>query len=184
MKLGFAAEDVFAEKALGIGVCYCLLHDLDEVAIFAAQIDEAHLRADSEAGDDGAFDDRVGVVQEDEVVFAGAGLGLVSVDQNIFGFGGLLWDERPFQAGGEACAAAAAEAGGFHLVDDPVGAFGEGFFGGLVAAQLDVAIDVGRSHAEALGDDLDFVGMGYEPRHLWTLPLLCSWPILRLPCRW
>ncbi len=115
------AEDVFAEEALRVGIGDGLLDDLEEVAILAAQIDEAHLRADGEAGDHGAFDDGVRVVQEDDVVFAGAGLGLVAVDQDVLGLLGLLGDEGPLHAGGEACAAASAQAGGLHGVDDPGG---------------------------------------------------------------
>ncbi len=113
------AEDVLAEEALGVGVGDGLLHDLEQVAILAAQIDEADLRADGEAGDHGAFDDRVRVVQEDDVILAGAGLGLVAVDQDVLGLVGLLGHEGPLHAGGEAGAAATAQAGGLHGVDDP-----------------------------------------------------------------
>ena len=38
------AEDVLAEEALRVGVGDGLLHDLEQVAVLAAQIDEAHLR--------------------------------------------------------------------------------------------------------------------------------------------
>ncbi len=84
------AEDVLAEEALGVGVGDGALDDVEEVAILAAQIDEAHLRADGEAGDHGAFDDGVRVFEEDDVVLAGAGLGLVAVDQDVLGLGARL----------------------------------------------------------------------------------------------
>ena len=141
-----AAEDVFAEEALGVGVGYGLLHDLEEVAVFAAQIDEAELGADGEAGDHGAFDDGVGVFEEDDVVFAGAGFGFVAVDQDVLGFFGVLGDEGPLHARGESGSAATAHAGGLHGVDDPGGhllrAFGDGLLNGLVAVELDVFVDV------------------------------------------
>ena len=54
---------------------------------------------------------------------------------------------------------------GLHLVDDPVGPLREAFLDGLVAAEFDIAVDLLRAHAEAAGDDLDFIGMGDEPRH-------------------
>ena len=165
LEFGFGAEDVLAQEALGVGIGDGLLHDLEQVAVLAAQIDEADLGADGEAGDDGAFDDRVRIVQEDEVIFAGARLALVAVDQDVLGLGGLLGNEGPLHAGGKARAAAAAQAAGLHLVDDPVGTLGKTFLRRLVAAELDVAVDVGGSHAEAAGDDLDFIGMGDEPRH-------------------
>ncbi len=186
LKLRLAAEDILAQEAFCMGICDGLLPtDLKQVAVLAAQVDEAHLGADSEAGDDGAFNDRVRVVQEDQVILAGAGLGLVAVDQDVFGLGRLLGDERPFQAGWKARAAASAQAAFLHLVDDPLRALGEGFaWCGLIAAEFDVAVDHGRAHAEAAGDDLYFVGMGDEPRHGHRLLLLCSWPALRLPYRW
>ena len=72
LKLGLRAKDIGAEIAFGVGVGYCLLDDLDEVAILTAKIDKACLSTDRQAGDDGAFDDRVRIMQEDEVIFAGA----------------------------------------------------------------------------------------------------------------
>ncbi len=144
LEFSFGAEDVLAEKAAIVGVGDGALHDLEEIAVLAAQINEAHLRADGEAGDDGAFDDGVGIVQEDEVILAGAGLALVAVDEDVLGLGGLLGNEGPLHARGEARAAAAAQAAGFHLIDDPLGALREAFLDRLIAAELDVAIDVRR----------------------------------------
>ncbi len=126
--------------------------------------------ADGEAGDDGAFNDRVRIVKEDEVILAGAGLALVAVDEDVFWLGRLLGNEGPLHASGEACAAAAPQAGGLHLFDDPFGALREALLRGLVAAELEVAIDLGRALTEAAGDDLDFIGMGDEPRHLFASP--------------
>ena len=39
------------------------------------------------------------------------------------------------------------------------------FCSGLVAVQLEIAVEVGRAHAKALGDDLYFIGMGNEISH-------------------
>ena len=85
--------------------------------------------------------------------------------RTYLGFGDLLGHEGPLHAGGKARAAAAAQVRGLHLVDDPVGALREALLRGLVAAELDVLVDVGRALAEALRDDLHFIGMGDEPRH-------------------
>jgi len=99
------------------------------------------------------------VFEEDDVVFAGAWLGFVAVDEDVLGFLGDFGDEGPLHAGGEAGAAATAQAGGFHGVDDPLGAFGNGLLGGLVAVELDVLVDVRGAHTKALGEDLHFIGM-------------------------
>ena len=90
--------------------------------------------------------------------------------RTYFGFADCFGHERPLEAGGEACAAAAAQVRGFHLVDDAFGAQREGLARGLVAAQLDVAVDVRRALAEAVGDDGDAVGMGGERRHYFSRP--------------
>ena len=161
-----SAEDVFAEEASGVSVGYGFFDDLEEVAVLAAQIDEAELGADGEAGDHGAFDDGVWVFEEDDVVFAGARLGLVAVDQDVFGLLGLFGYEGPLHAGGESGSAASAQAAGFHGVDDPLGAFGDGLLDGFVAIELEVLVDVGCAHAEAARDYFDFIRMRDEGRHL------------------
>ncbi len=165
LKFCFGAEDVFAEKALRIGVGNGLLHDLEQVAILAAQIDEAHLRTDGQAGDDGSFDNGVGIVQKDQVILAGARLALVAIHQNVLRLGRLLGHERPLHPRRKACAAATAQIRGLHLVDDPVGPLRETFPCGFVAAELDVLIDIRRALAEALRDNLHFIGMRNQPRH-------------------
>ncbi len=55
----------------------------------------------------------VRIVQEDQVVLAGAGLALVAVDEDVLGLGRLLGNEGPLHAGREARAAAAAQAEAF-----------------------------------------------------------------------
>ena len=102
---------------------------------------------------------------EDQAVFAGAGFAFVSVAEYVFRFRGLLGDERPLHAGGEAGAAAAAKAGVLDLVDDGVRLHGERLLHGFVAVEFEVAVEVGRSLAEAPGDDLYLVGMGDQVSH-------------------
>ncbi len=167
----FLAEDVLAEDALCVGSGDGLLDDFEQVAVFATQVDEAHLGADGESGDHGALDDGVRVFKEDDVVFAGAGLGLVAVDQDVLGLFALLGDEGPLEAGGEAGAAAAAEAGGFHGVDDPLGAFVHGLLDGLVAVELHVLVDRSGALAEAALEDDDLVGAGDVGGHFTDRPL-------------
>ena len=51
------------------------------------------------------------------------------------------------------------------LIDDRVRLHGERLLHGLVAVEFEVAIDVGRTLAEAPGDDFYLVGMGYQISH-------------------
>ena len=76
-----------------VGVGDGLFDDLQQVAVLAAEIDEAQLGADGEPGDHGAFDDGMRVFEEDDMVLAGAGLGLVAVDEDVLGLFGDLGDE-------------------------------------------------------------------------------------------
>jgi hypothetical protein len=62
--------------------------------------------------------------------------------------------------GGKSRAAAAAQVRRLHLVDDGVGLHGERLLQGLVAVELQIAVEVGRAQAKALGDDLYLIGMG------------------------
>ena len=166
------AEDVLAEEAFFVGFGDGALDDLEQVAVLAAQVDEAQLRPDGEAGDHGALDDRVRVLEEDDVVLAGAGLGFVAVDEHVLGLFRLLGHEAPLHAGGEAGAAAAAQPGGFHDVDDPAGhgfgALGERHLHGLVAVELEVLVDAGSALAPAALEDDRFVGMGHHGGHYFT----------------
>ncbi len=50
---------------------------------FAAHIDVAGMRAHREAGDQAAFDQQMRIVPHDLAVLAGAGLGLVGIDDEI-----------------------------------------------------------------------------------------------------
>ena len=86
---------------------------------------------------------------EDEAVLAGGRLAFVSVDEDVFGFVGLLGDEGPLHAGGEARAAASTQVRGLHLGDDGVRGHFEGLARSRVAVELDVFVDVGRALAEA-----------------------------------
>ena len=105
----------------------------------AAHVDRAEVRADRVAGDDAALDQRVRVGHHRRDVLAGARLALVGVDHEVLGLGagpgGPLRDEAPLHAGGEARAAAAAQAGVLDQLDQLVGMGRERVREGLVAAR-------------------------------------------------
>ena len=65
---------------------------------FAAHIDVAGVRPHGETGDQAAFDQEMRIVPHDLAVLAGAGLGLVGIDDEVMGtLADLLRHERPFQ---------------------------------------------------------------------------------------
>ena len=120
---GKAVDVVLADELRRIGLLDRRLEVLALADEFAADVDVADIGAHGEAGDQAALDQQMRVVPHDLAVLAGAGLGLVGVDHEVMRPAvGLLGHERPFQPGRKAGAAAPAQAGGLHLVDDPVAA--------------------------------------------------------------
>ena len=96
--LAAAAEDGFQVRA--------------EVGVLRAQVDDALAGADHQGPDGHALEHQVGELGEDDAVFEGAGLAFVGVADDVLAVAGALGGQFPFQAGGEAGAAAAAEARG------------------------------------------------------------------------
>ena len=87
------------------------------------------------AGDQASFDEQMRIVPHDLAILAGARLGLVGVDDEIARAAvGLLGHERPFHAGRESGAAAAALAGRLHFVDDGVAALVQDRLGAVPGA--------------------------------------------------
>src|SRR5690606_33150118 len=105
----------------------------------APHVDEGVVGPDRVRGDDDALDQRVRVGHHERDVLAGARLRLVGVDNQIMWLGSAVcfWalrDEPPLHAGGEARAAAAAQAGVLDGLDDRVGVHAQRLLGRLVRA--------------------------------------------------
>ena len=93
---------------------------LDGQRVLVADVDDALGGAGGEGADEHALDDAVRVALEDAAVHVGAGVALVGVaDQELAAAVGLVGQQLPLQAGGEAGAAAAAQPRGLDLLDDP-----------------------------------------------------------------
>src|SRR5262249_42210642 len=130
------AVDVVLADELGlIGLVDRSLQPLALPDELAADIDVSRMRTHREARDHAALDQEMRVVPHDLAVLAGAGLRLVGIDHEIvWAAVGLLGHERPFESGREARAAAAAQAGRLHLVDDPVATLLQDGLGAIPAA--------------------------------------------------
>lgn len=147
--LGAVQKAFAAEDALGVGVLDGFFGDVGLVVVFAADEDEGGLEAAGVAGDGDAFELEVGVEVEEESVLEGAGFGFIGVDGEValagvarFAVGGGcdFGEEGPLEAGGEACAAAAAELGLFDFFDDGLRGHRQGFAEGGVTAGFDVLV--------------------------------------------
>ncbi len=117
-----AACRVLAEQAGVVAFLDGAPQDLGLADELAADVDVGRPRAHGEAGNQRAFQQLMRIVADDLAVLAGAGLGLVRVDDQEIGLTGLrlLGHEAPLHAGREAGAAAPAQSGGLDRVDDRV----------------------------------------------------------------
>src|SRR5580693_5053713 len=92
-----AAKNVFPNEPASVRAINGLLHDLEKIAVFSADIDITGMRADGEACNDYTFNYGVGVMFENQAVFAGSGLALITITKNVFWPGRLLGNKRPFE---------------------------------------------------------------------------------------
>src|ERR1700719_1146625 len=112
------------------------------------------------------------IMPHDLAVLAGAGLGLVGIDHEIArpAVGGFLRHERPFQAGRETRPAAAAQARGLHLVDDPVAALVDDRLGAVPCAAAARALEAPVMEAVEVLEDAVLV-----IEHDVKLPKISGW---------
>ena len=87
--------------------------------VLATQVDERQVGADRIAGDSDAFDQLVRQLLHDVAIFEGARLALIGIADQVVR-PDVLGDEAPLDAGGEAGAAAPAQARALDHVDDLV----------------------------------------------------------------
>ena len=132
-----AVDVVLAEQFGVVGLIDRRLQPLPLANELAAHVDVAGAAIHRAAGDQAALDQKMRIVPHDLAVLAGAGLGLVGVDDEVMRpVADRLGHERPFQSGRKTGAAAATQPGGLHLVDDGVAPFVEDRLGAVPGAAL------------------------------------------------
>ncbi len=153
------AAGVLAEQLGFVGLVDRGLQPLALADELAAYIDVTGIGAHREAGDQAALDEQVRIVPHDLAVFAGAGLGLVGVDDEIMRPPvRLLGHERPLQAGRKTGAAASTQARGLHLIDDAIASFGQDGLGAVPGAALARAFEPPIMEAVEIAKDAVLVG--------------------------
>ena len=154
-----AMDIVLADQPGFIGLVDRGLQALAFAHEFAADVDVARVRGHGRAGIEAALDQQMRVVPHDLAVLAGAGLGLVGIDDEIVRpVANLLGHERPFQAGRKARATAPALARRLHLVDQPVAAFFEKRLGAVPGAARARAFEAPVVLAVEIEEDAVLVG--------------------------
>ena len=109
IKVKTGAQNVFAQVAGGISFGDGGVHNVQHVAVFAANVDEALMRVDGATGNDHAFNQLVRVHLHQRPVLAGARLAFIRVAKHVLCFRRILWHERPLHSRWEACATTSAQ---------------------------------------------------------------------------
>ena len=125
----------------------CLVHRVDLVVIFVANVDVSEFCPEEKRGDDHAFDDQVGRAQQKLAVLEGRRLAFVGVADDVFLVAPGLHDVAPFLRGRSACAPHAAEGGLFQLGDQPL-AYSQSI--GIAAGGLELFGECSRAGIEPL----------------------------------
>ncbi len=116
MDLDVEIETLLAEDAVTQQIAFAaaLQHGLQgfqQIAVFAAQVEEPLFRADSQGAQRHALEQQIGLPREQHAILERARLALVGIAHHVM-FGALCVAAGfPFQASGEACTAASAQAG-------------------------------------------------------------------------
>ena len=135
-----AAGDAAAQVPTGVGLVERLLQHDRLPQVLAADVDERGVASDRLGRDRRALDQPVGLAFAELAVVAGARFGLVEVDRDVGGLAGVARHERPLHPRGEPGAAATAQAGVLHQLDQVGLAHGERLLQPVVPAALDVAV--------------------------------------------
>ena len=115
--LAGAVEDFVDGRVVALGEEDGTLHGAHRVGILRADIDVALGRPDGEARDGHAFDQQEGIALHDHTVGIGARIAFVGVADDVLPVGGCIGHGFPLDAGGEARAAATAQARLDHRLD-------------------------------------------------------------------
>ena len=139
-----AAADVRAEIATRVGGVDGRRERAMRVRIFHPQIDVALRRADGDAGNRHPFDEDEGVALHQHAVGERARVAFVRVAGDVFLAGRLVHHRLPLDAGRKRRAAAAAQAGVGHFLDDVGGAQRQRARQSLVAVVREVVVEAHR----------------------------------------
>ena len=134
------------------------------MGIFRADVDVALAGADRDGRDRHALDHHEGIALHDHAVGEGAAVALVGVADDVFAVGAGLRHGLPLDAGREAGAAAAAQAGGGDIGQDGVGTELQRALEALIALMGAVILDRARIDHAAAGEGQ--ADLPLEPRDL------------------
>ncbi|VTR63828.1 hypothetical protein DESC_100024 [Desulfosarcina cetonica] len=143
MKVEAGTQDVVAQEAVFLGLGQGRVDVFLELGHVMPGVDEPLAGADGKGTDDQPLDDVVRIAGEDGAVHERPGLAFVPVDDHVFLLAGGVAGRFPFETGGEAAAAAAAQVGRLDLVQDTFrGHLEKGLGKGRVPADGEIVLDL------------------------------------------
>ncbi len=148
-----AVEVILADEFGGIGLVDCALECLALADEFAAHVDVAGVRPHGVGGEQATLDEQMRIVPHDLAILAGAGLGLVGIDDEVARARVCLGHERPLEAGRKTSAATPTQARCLHLVDDPVMTAIDEQLGAIPRAAPLRFVERGGAHAVEVAED-------------------------------
>src|SRR5207247_517677 len=117
--------------------------DLRAFGKLTANVDVGRPGVESETGNKNAFNELMRILVNNVAILKRARLGFVGVADEINRFLLVSLDETPLYAAGKAGAAAAAQAGRFHFIDNFNPRHLNGLFQLLITAIAHIAVDIG-----------------------------------------
>ena len=149
------AENILAKITGGVGFSDGLVKDIQDVAVFTADVNVSALRSYRPSGNRNALDQLVRIVFHQRAVFARAGLALVGIANHVLRFRNVFRDEAPLHARRESGAAASAQIGFLHFINHLLRRhFLDRFFERSIAVGLQVNVNrAGILQSKTAADD-------------------------------
>jgi len=133
-----AAEDVLAEVVLSPSLRDRTLEDLGFAHELTANVDVRRVSGYGVRRDRNAFENHVGVDEDQLAILEGPRLRLVGVADHVLGFGQIFRNEAPLDAGRETRASPATHPGRLDLFDDLRRVHRHGLGESVVAAAIEI----------------------------------------------
>ena len=124
-----------------IGFGQSLVHNVDQVAVFATNVDPTFFCAYGQGGNQNAFNQLVRVELNQQPVFAGAWFRFIGIHNNVFRLVQLTGHKTPFHAGWKSCSTTTAQGGSFHFINDLILRHADRFFQSHITLVSKICID-------------------------------------------
>ncbi len=111
-----AIQDILAQEISGSGFIQSPVQNFSAFVEFTPDVDVGQVNIVGEAGNDHSLDELMRVFVDDLSILEGAGLRLIAVANQVDRLTGGAVHKGPFEAGREACTAAAAKAGSLYFI--------------------------------------------------------------------